>query len=658
MTPCPLPALACLLGLLLAAGEGRAEEPGPDPRELEGLLDTQVESASRYPQSRFDAPTLVHVTTRDEADALGHMTLGEMLARLPGLFLATDRDYTRLGVRGVERPGDFGSRVLITIDGLRINDPMYGQALPGTEFPLVAEWIKRVEFAPGPGGSLYGSNAMLGVVEAVTLDGADAPGLGLRASAGTFGNRRVALRYGRAADGTDLFLGAAASEADGERLVLPGFASPAHPDGRSNLRDGERNAALFAKLRSGPWQWLATGNWREQDVATAPYDTVFGDPGTRFRETAFYTQFAWDDGFAGDLRPSARIVAGQNTFDGRYAYPLTRSVGGSSLINVDETRVRWVGTDLRLQWRGLRNQTLTGGLEGTRVFQARLRNYDEAPPSEILDRRIRAFTLGAYFQHGLRFSEQATLVSGARADRLATGSWRLSPRLALVLRPDARQAIKFGAGEAFRAPDLNERYYEDGGRSQVASPALGAERVRSVQASWERALDGATLLSLAVYRNALHDLIDLDEREDGLLQYRNTGTIRTRGIELDLVRRAESGWQTRASIAWQQAQGQTGAISGAPRWIGKAHLATPTVDGWQAAAEAIALSRRTGAAQVPGYAEWNLALSRQIGRTATLAVRVQNVGDRAASDPAELGNALDRVPRPRRTAWIDLQVAF
>lgn len=639
---------ACVGALTLAACTAHGA-PADAAAGLESLLDVQVESASRYAQSTFDAPASVHTGTREESAGLGHTTMGDMLSRMPGLYIATDRDYGQIGLRGLERPGDWGSRLLVTVDGLRVNDPMYGQALPGTEFPVVAEWIKRLEYVPGPGGSVYGNNALFGVVNAVTLDGADAPGLRLRAGAGSFGGRRAVAQFGRQNGGTDVFLGLAASRSKGEALELPEFGSAADPLGRSGLHDAEHYVAAILKLRHGPWQWLSTATVRRQDVVTAPFGTSFGQAGW-YRDSAAYHQLGWDGGWSGDLRPSVRLMHGYGGFAGHYPY--------GSTLNVDDTVARWIGLDARLQWRGWTNHMVIVGLEATRVYDASLRNFDRNPDRSVLDREVRAHDAGLFVQDAWRLTENLSLTSGLRLDRLALGETRVSPRLAMVLRPDPQQALKLSAGRAYRAPVLAERYYEDGGVSQVTNPQLGTERIQTLQASWERALDASTLLTLSVYRNGMRDLIELRELDSGAWRYENIGSTRSQGLEIDVVHRTESQWQWRASLARQQASAGGRPLTNTPRWVAKGHLITPVVQRWQGAVEADVLSSRRGEARVAGYVSWNANLSYRLAPEQRVSLRVLNAGDVRASDPAALDNPMLRVPRPRRAVWLDWQAAF
>jgi iron complex outermembrane receptor protein len=150
---------------------------------IEELMDVEVVSASRHEQSQAAAPSAVSVITADEIRLHGWRTLVEALATVPGLYTAYDRNYHYVGVRGILRPGDFGSRVLILTDGRRVNDPLYNQGPVGREFPLDLALVERIEIVHGPGSSLYGTNALLAVVNVVTKSAADARGVEFAAGA-------------------------------------------------------------------------------------------------------------------------------------------------------------------------------------------------------------------------------------------------------------------------------------------------------------------------------------------------------------------------------------------------------------------------------------------------------------------------------------------
>jgi len=128
---------------------------------LEQLLETTVTSASKYEQKESEVAAAVTVITREQIRAYGWRTLAAALASLPGLFLTYDRQYTYVGARGFGLPGDYNTRIMLAINGNRVNDTVYDQAMLGREFPLDMDLVERIEVLAGPGGAIYGQNAML-----------------------------------------------------------------------------------------------------------------------------------------------------------------------------------------------------------------------------------------------------------------------------------------------------------------------------------------------------------------------------------------------------------------------------------------------------------------------------------------------------------------
>ena len=90
---------------------------------FEELLDLKVDrvyGASRYEQSVAQAPAAVSIVTADEIKRYGHRTMADVLRSVRGLYVTDDRNYTYLGFRGFNRPGDYNSRVLMLIDADKI----------------------------------------------------------------------------------------------------------------------------------------------------------------------------------------------------------------------------------------------------------------------------------------------------------------------------------------------------------------------------------------------------------------------------------------------------------------------------------------------------------------------------------------------------------
>ncbi len=139
-------------------------------------MNITVVGGSKYAQKQSEVAAAVSIITRDEIRAFGWRTLAEALASLPGIHTTNDRQYTYLGTRGFGLPGDLTARVLININGNRVNDPVYDGGPVGRDFPLDLALVERIEFIPGPGGAVYGQNAMFGVVN-VTANSSTAASL-------------------------------------------------------------------------------------------------------------------------------------------------------------------------------------------------------------------------------------------------------------------------------------------------------------------------------------------------------------------------------------------------------------------------------------------------------------------------------------------------
>jgi iron complex outermembrane receptor protein len=132
--------------LALWTGFLRAGDHPPDGQDLsnldlEQLMQIKVEAASLHEQSLADAPASVTVITQDEIRRYGYRTLGEALSYARGLFLIYDHTYHFLGVRGFSVPGDYGTRLLVMVNGHSLADNILSQtSWLDQDFPLDMLW--------------------------------------------------------------------------------------------------------------------------------------------------------------------------------------------------------------------------------------------------------------------------------------------------------------------------------------------------------------------------------------------------------------------------------------------------------------------------------------------------------------------------------------
>ena len=145
--------------------------------------------ASAYLQKVTEAPSSVTIVTAEQIRRYGFRTLADVLRSVRGFYVTYDRNYSYVGVRGFSRPGDYNARVLLLIDGHRLNDNVFGSALIGSEFPLDIALIERLEIIRGPSSSLYGTSAFFAVINVITRDTQQVRGTEIAGAAEQFRDR-------------------------------------------------------------------------------------------------------------------------------------------------------------------------------------------------------------------------------------------------------------------------------------------------------------------------------------------------------------------------------------------------------------------------------------------------------------------------------------
>lgn len=612
---------------------------------LDDLLRVEVQSASRYAQPLADSPASVRVIEQEELRRHGYRNLAEALSTLPGLYVSNDRNYSYLGVRGFNRPGDYNSRILLLTDGARRNDALYDQAQIGNEAPIELDWVKRLEFVSGPSSAVYGANALFGIVNAVMLDGGDVNGTRLTAEVGSGASRRLGLLAGQRLDDTgDWLLALAASDTRGSDLYFPEFDTGASNGWASGL-DGEAYQKAYAKLNLGKWHLSANLSSRDKNLPNAPYSTAFGQPGTHTVDQHGLIELAYDGLLTDGWQQQFRVFDGSYRYSGDYIYT-------SQIDNRDTGRANWVGGDYRLIISTWPAHKLMLGIETQWNTLVKQRNFDVSPATSYLDINHPSHTFGVFVQDEWRLSRQWLLNLGVRYDKHSDYPAINSPRAALIYQPNDEATLKVLLGNAYRAPNAYERYYDDGGVLQKANPALRPERIRSAELVADFRVAQGGRFGLSLYRNVVRDMIDqVVDPADDLVVFTNQPSLQTRGIELDAEKRWPSGQRMRASLSRQWSRAADGSeLENSPQWLGKVVLGVPLGAGWTFATDWQGMSdRRSLVGRVPGFGVFNMTLSCEPGGGwGKFALGVHNVADRRYLDPASSAFAQDALAQDGR----------
>jgi iron complex outermembrane receptor protein len=555
--------------------------------DLEQLVNVQVASvygASKYEQKVTRAPSSVSIVTADEIKKFGHRTLADVLRSVRGLYVSDDRNYSYLGVRGFLRPGDYNTRVLILVDGHRMNDNVYDSAYVGREGVVDVDLIERVEVIRGPSSSVYGSSAFFGVINVVTKKGGQIGGAEVSAEAGSFDTYKGRFSFGEKFqnDVEWLFSGSYYLSEGQERLYYPEFdqrisADPrAVNNGIARRRDGEEVVNLFTSLGYRELTLSGFFTYRHKDVPTASYGTLFNDGAEETTDYRGYVDLKYDHDFNEELHLQGRLFYDNYTYYG--AYPYNYAAPGDPVDRVlfrDGTVGEWVGTEWQLTGRLWDRHTLVVGGEYRENLRQYQFSYDDVEPRfYYLDDDQTSRIVGLYAQGEVALLTNLVLNAGVRYDHyFESFGGTLNPRLGLIYNPWKGSAFKALYGEAFRAPNMYERFYNS---EQGTLPELQPETIQTTELVYEQYFARDYRLSVSGYYYTVEDLISQTTTPADDLVFENVAQAEARGVELELEGKYDSGLMARVSYALQRTEDDSGReLTSSPRHLAKFNLSVP-----------------------------------------------------------------------------------
>lgn len=618
---------------------------------LEQLLDVDVVySASKREQTTLQAPSAVTVVTADEIRRHGFRTLADVLRSLQSFYVTDDRNYSYVGVRGFGRPGDYNTRVLLLLDGLRVNDNVYDMAYVGLTFPVNIDLVERIEIVRGPGAALYGNSAFFAVINVVTKAGARIDGAELAGAAGSFGARRARATFGRRlASGLDVVVSGSYSASTGQDLYFPEYDEPQTEHGVARGVDGEDAGSVLATVRKAGFSLHSSWVSRGKAIPTGSFGTIFGDTRNRTRDERTMVGAAWDGALGPRLDQTVRVHYDRYSYRGGYAYDAPAG------LNDDRAWGEWWGVEWQASSRGQGPHKFGFGGE----FQDNLRQAQRNVTGRetFVDVMAASRQWGVYAQDALTLKPWLTAQFGARYDHYDTFGSSTSPRLALIFSPARDTALKLLYGRAFRAPNEFELHYV--GPGQEANPRLRPESIQTYEVVAEQRIGRRLRMSASGFFNRIGGLIDLSSNANGDLQYQNLRNLNSRGLEVAVEAHDVGPVSGRASWSFQRSdEGSGGAdLTNSPRHMVKLAAHAPLfgdrlsagVD-WQYMS-----SRRTLAGGlVRGFTVANVTLLGRIRRGLEASVSVYNLLDARYSDPGSEEHRQDSIEQDGRSLRIKL----
>lgn len=161
---------------------------------IEELMNVEVTSVARKKQKLSEAAAAIHVITQQDIRRSGMTTIPELLRMVPGMNVAQiDASKWAVSSRGFNER--FANKLLVLVDGREIYSPVFGGVRWNMNNLLLAD-VERIEVIRGPGGALWGANAVNGVINVITKHARDSQGGLIQTSSGDQEKGLGTVRYG------------------------------------------------------------------------------------------------------------------------------------------------------------------------------------------------------------------------------------------------------------------------------------------------------------------------------------------------------------------------------------------------------------------------------------------------------------------------------
>lgn len=480
-------------------------------------LEPVVVTATRTEVPLKETSTAVTVITAEDIDQRQAETVAEVLRTVPGLDVAQSGSRgttTSVFLRGAE-----SDQTLVLIDGVEVNSPTLGSF----DFSnLTTENIERIEILRGSGGTLYGSQAVGGVINIITKKGEGTPTASVSAEGGNGSTHREVFTFS-GAHGILGFSGAAAY------LDSEGFRP---------FNDGYRNFSTNLRLDVTP---LPQGSLRSFFRYTAAEIGLFNnknflgipDANARQKSDFILWKSEWEHLLTDAL--SYRVAGSYVKDNLRFFDEPDRFDPDNFTISHFPVELTTAEFQANYDWRTF--STTTFGFE----FEERVADVRSNSNfgSSAFDESRNNFAY--YLQEQLRFlNERLFLVGGFRLDDNEDFGTEISPSWSLAyVVPQTGTKLKGGFAEGFRAPNFNELFFPGFGNPDVG-PELSSEWTAGFeQFLWSERFS----LEVIYFTRRVKDQIEgvLVDPERFRFQTENVGRVDIQGVEVIPVLRLLPG---------------------------------------------------------------------------------------------------------------------
>lgn len=486
-------------------------------------VEVEVVTATRTPQKIEEAPSIISVITREQIQLMGYRTLGEILRNTVGFEVNDNGHWPDTGARGINDRTTYGDKIQMLVDGHNMSWRQFNRNFHNPSW-IAVEDIQRIEIIRGPGGALWGANALNGVVNIVTRDWSDLEGAEVTYGADHLLKSQFAsARLGQSLGEVSVYASVSFYGDDADPLLAPIREVELLDGERLEVRgDDEEGISINLKAK---YKSLSIWFHKSRYDTGAPLSTfsVLGGDDSRFVTDRHIARLRFQEIIVPTVDVSAefdfddyRFVDGTvyegNPGSSEIAAPVSEGPGRflRKMAAIDRryegrASVSWVPT-LSLQ-----------ALVGAEVEYLDLVRWYFPEVWSALSLRKPTFDnwhFGSYAQVQYTPFSFLGLTAGARLDWDEIYGVAASPRAAAVLRLPFGLHVKALFGSAFKGPSYHDLYYFRK-NAFYGNPDVQPERAYTGEVEVGFKLPGWLDARVVGFYTRINDLIDYQTNAAG-----------------------------------------------------------------------------------------------------------------------------------------------
>lgn len=491
---------------------------------LEELMNVEITGSTLTPTNLKDVPSSVTVFTQQEIQHMAVSSLMELSNFVPGFQSFRTTQYpsqNTFSSRG-RKEGANTADVLVLLDGQRLDSSQNGgHAVLFAKFPVSI--IERVEFIRGPGSSIYGSNAMSGVINIITRSETNEINVGY----GSFSHKETdILGTKKVGDATlDWFIHY--EKDDGDEYLVDDTAGP------DNITTHDPQSMLDFNLKinlKDTFINLHHYSFEANELySLGLIDNSNNKSDNTFSSLSIKHEFEWSS-------IDSWFWLGFHTTD----WEVTGLAPVSTTFSFNDY------DELKFQWHN--HFTINNNQQMQFGFEYRNLEAPEALRNNIItiqsafEQRI----MGAYMQYQNNSLENYHITLGLRFDDVEDTDSKWSPRIGVVREFNETHSLKLLYSEAFRAPASVEKDLVNN-PAILGNPNLTAETLQTWELIWIAQWKEA-MFNLGYFNTKFDNSIIRVPIGGGILEYQNSTEEPVRGIEFEASYQANNFWLMRASF--------------------------------------------------------------------------------------------------------------